>query len=110
MLSKKDILEINKAFHTGKLSNESSLNFALDHTYRSKNWIKTSAILARSIICDHVFEDGNKRTAAGVIATIMDLHSIPYIPERLDAAVIAIAKKNLKAITTIEKVILHARK
>ncbi len=110
MLSKKDIIEINKTFHTGKLSNESSLDFALNHVYRSKNWLKTAAILSRAILIDHVFEDGNKRTAVGMITGIMEMNSISFSPEKVDKAVISIAKSNITSIKKIERVITHVRK
>lgn len=110
MLSKKDIIEINKTFHTGKLSNESSLDFAISQIYRSRNWLKTAAILSRAILIDHVFEDGNKRTAAGMITGIMEMNSISFSPEKVDEAVINIAKSNITSIKKIEKVITHVRK
>ena len=109
MLSKKDIIGVNQKFHTGKLSNESSLNFAIAQVHRSQNWLKTTAILSRAILIDHVFEDGNKRTAAGVIAGIMEMNSIPYSPIKIDKAVIMIAKENIVSIAKIEKVIIYAR-
>ena len=110
MLSKKDIIELNKTFHTGKLSNESSLDFALSQVHRSKNWLKTAAVLSRAILIDHVFEDGNKRTAAGMITGIMEMNSISFSPERVDEAVINIARNNTTSIKQIEKVITHVRK
>jgi prophage maintenance system killer protein len=109
MLSKKDIIEINKTFHTGKLSNESSLDFALSHVYRSKNWLKTAAILSRAILIDHVFEDGNKRTAAGTIMTIMEMNKIAFSPAKIDNLVIDITKKNISKIRDVEKVIVRGR-
>ena len=109
MLSKKDVIEINKQFHLGTISNEGSLDYAIDLVYRSKNWLRVTAILTRAIVVDHVFEDGNKRTAAGVIATIMDLNKINYSPEKIDKVVLTIAKANLTNIKEIEKVIKDAR-
>lgn len=110
MLSRKDVIEANKQFHTGKVSNEGSLEFALSQIHQSRNWLKTAAVLSRAILVDHVFEDGNKRTAAAVIATIMELNHVSYHPEKIDEAVIAIAKKNARAISKIEKVVSNARK
>lgn len=109
MLSKKDVIEANKMFHTGKLSNEISLNFAISHVQRSRNWLRTAAVLSRAILIDHVFEDGNKRTAASIIAAIMELNNVGYSLERIDRAVLTIAKKNQTSITKIEKVISDAR-
>ena len=109
MLSKKDVIGANRLFHTGKLSNESRLDFALSRIHRSRNWLKTAAILSRSILINHVFEDGNKRTAASIIATIMELNNVPYTLEKIDQAVLAIAKKNQTSVTKIEKVISNVR-
>ena len=109
MLSKKDIIVINKDHHTGKFSNESSLDFAVSQVQRSKNWLKTAAILSRAILIDHVFEDGNKRTAAGVIAGVMEMNNMKYNPGKIDQIVIQIAKENITSIKQIEKVILRGR-
>ena len=109
MLSKKDIIEANKAFHTGKIANKSSLDFALSQVYRSPNWLKTAAVLARAILLDHVFEDGNKRTAAGIIATVMEMNKIPYAQDKIAKGVLAITKSNMHNIKEIEKVIANAQ-
>ena len=109
MLSKKDIIELKKTFHTGKLSNESSLDFALSQVYRSKNWLKTAAILSKAILIDHVFEDGNKRTAAGTIMTLMEMNTVAFVPAKIDNIVIDITKKNMTNIKNIEKVIVRGR-
>ncbi len=109
MLIKKDIVEINKTFHTGKLSNESSLDYALAQITRPKNWLKTAALLSRAILIDHVFEDGNKRTAAGVIMTIMQMHGLFFSVQKIDALIVAITKNNMTSIRDIEKEILHGR-
>ncbi len=110
MLSIKDIVEINRTFHSGKIANNGSLEFAVQELQRSKNWLKTCAVLARAIIIDHIFEDGNKRTAAGVIATIMEMNGISFSPEKLDKAIVTIAKTNVTNIHKIEKVIANVRK
>lgn len=109
MLSKKDIIVINQEFHTGKIANESSLDFGLAQVQRSKNWLKTAAILSRAILIDHVFEDGNKRTAAGVIAGIMEMNDIAYSADKINKAVLRITKQNITKIKEIEKVIANAR-
>jgi prophage maintenance system killer protein len=109
MLSKKDIIEINKAFHTGKVANMGSLDFALSQVYRSRNWLRTAAILSRAILVDHVFEDGNKRTTVGIVATLMEMHCVSFSQEGLDRAVVKIAKKNMINIQRIERVITNAR-
>lgn len=109
MLSKKDIIVTNREFHTGKIANEGSFDFAVAEVQRSKNWLKTAAILSRAILIDHVFEDGNKRTAAGVMMTLMRMNNIMFIPEKIDSIVVEITKKNITKIKDIEKVILRGR-
>lgn len=110
MLSSKDIITLNQTFHTGRVVNEGSLSYATAQTRRSRNWLRTAAVLTRALLVDHVFEDGNKRTAAAIITTLMDMHDINFVPEKITAAVITIAKQNIHNITNIERVISHARK
>lgn len=110
MLSKKDVIEINKGFSIGKLMNESSLDYAVKTTARSKNWLQSAAVLTRSILIDHAFEDGNKRTAAAVIMLLMELNKIPLDPEEIPKAVVKILKKNITSIHKIERLIKDAIK
>ena len=44
MLSKKDIISANRNSILEKLSNESSLDYAISLTHRSKNWLRTCAV------------------------------------------------------------------
>ena len=80
MLSRKDIIEINREFSSGKLMNGGSLDYAIKENERSRNWLRTAAIFTRAILIDHAFEDGNKRTAAAVIMMIMDMNNIWFAP------------------------------
>src|SRR3989338_2130681 len=72
-LTKKDIIALNQRFDQGKLHNEASLDFALSFCKRSANWTKELAYLTRAILLDHVFEEGNKRTALLLISTCADM-------------------------------------
>lgn len=103
MLSKKDVIEINKLFSNGIIINEGSLDYAVSSMARSRNWLKTSAHFTRAILIDHVFEDGNKRTAAAVIMLIMDLNKIPYDPQAVTVFIITTLKKNMSTINEIER-------
>jgi prophage maintenance system killer protein len=105
MLSKKDIIEINKEFSTGRVMNEGSLDFAVATNTRSRNWLRSAAILTRSIIIDHVFEDGNKRTAAAVMMLLMRLNKIMFDPELIPHIVVKILTKNITSIRDIERCI-----
>ncbi len=103
MLSKKDIIEINKLFSNGALINESSLDYVVNVMARSRNWLKASAHFTRAILIDHIFEDGNKRTAAAAIMLIMDLNKIPYDPQAVTVFIITVLKKNMVKIKEIER-------
>ena len=110
MLSKKDIITLNQQLHTGKIVNESSLDYTLENTRRSKNWLKTAAMITRAILIDHVFEDGNKRTAAAVVMTYFEANNIHYNPDNINKMIIAILKKNVTDIRQIERLIKNAIK
>lgn len=105
MLSKKDIIAINAEFDSGKLVNESSLDYALKTIARSKNWLRAAALLTRAILIDHVFEDGNKRTAVAVIRTHYEMHGIRYDRQKVNEMIVQMLKKNTTSITQIERFI-----
>ena len=105
MLSKKDIIEINKEFSIGRIMNESSLDFAVKTTARSKNWLRSAAVLTRAVLIDHVFEDGNKRTAAAGIMLLMRLNKIMFDPELIPNIIVKILTKNITNIREIERCI-----
>jgi prophage maintenance system killer protein len=108
MLSKKDIVELNKELSNGVIINESSLDFAVTTSARSKNWLKTAAIFTRAILIDHVFEDGNKRTAAGVIIFLMEMNNISFDPEKIPRIIVKILKNNITNLMEIERCIKDA--
>lgn len=105
MLSKKDIIEINKLFSNGVVINEGSLDYAVHTMARSRNWLKTSAHFTRAILIDHLFEDGNKRTAAAVILLIMDLNKVAYDPQAVTRVIVTLLTKNVTEIKEIERCI-----
>ncbi|MBI2666662.1 Fic family protein [Candidatus Woesearchaeota archaeon] len=108
MLSKKDLITFNKEFHEGKIVNESSLDFALDQAKRSKDWLKAMAYLVRAVAVDHVFEDGNKRTSALIILAISEMQGMEMDKRKVDEIVVTLAKKSMKDITKIERLIKNA--
>lgn len=105
MLSVKDLVSINQEFHRGEIINQGSLSFALDQAKRTKDWLKASAYLARAVLLDHVFADGNKRTAAAVIITFIDMQNLNFNKEKVNQAVVEIVKKNVKDIKKITRLI-----
>lgn len=102
LLSKKAIVTINRDLgERGILINESSLEYAIALARKSNNWLKSLAILVRSILVDHVFEEGNKRTTAVVIMTWLEMHNLNYNKDKINYLIIRMLKNN---ITNIEKI------
>jgi len=94
---------VNKKFHEGTTVNPGSLDYAVNTQARSRNWLRTAAVFCRSIMIDHAFADGNKRTTLMVVIGIMELNKIDYDPERLLKAIQLIAKKNMHNTRQIER-------
>jgi prophage maintenance system killer protein len=107
-LSIKDVLAINYVFANGRILDKGSLLFALDQANKSGSWLRACAYLVRAVLIDHVFEEGNKRTAAGIIAGFFEEQDITYHPEELAKAISKILMKNITSITAIERVIKNA--
>ncbi len=101
MFTVEDVIEINKEFDKGNLVNRSSLEFALSSASKTKDWITQLAYIIRSIVIDHTFEEGNKRTAVAVMIAYIKAHKKGYDVYKLDQIVIRVIKKN---ITDIEKI------
>ena len=102
------MIALNQQFSNGKIINASSLDFVLKQTYRSPHWFKTMCLLTRTIVIDHVFEDGNKRTTTAVIMAYLDLNGYVYNPDLISKVVLRIAQSNIKNITKIGILINHA--
>jgi prophage maintenance system killer protein len=101
MLSKKDIISFNQRFDKGYFENESSLDFALSFFKQNISWSKKIAYLIRAILIDHVFEEGNKRTAAAVLLFYAEQNG--YIIEQKKTVNI-IKRIVLQNITSIKKI------
>ena len=108
MLSTKDVVELNRSFSTGTVVNAGSLDYAIKTQARSRNWLRTAAVFARTILLDHVFEDGNKRTAAAVVMLLMEMHGVAYDPGAMPKIILKIIKQNITSITKLERGIRHA--
>ena len=105
IISANDIIEINKKFDKGHVVNKSSLDFAISSSDRSKDWITQLAYLVRAILIDHIFEEGNKRTATALISSVLELHKIAYDPIRIDKLIIQIVINNIIDLTLIRRLI-----
>jgi len=108
MLTLKDLITINRQFSIGNVTNKGSMDFVLAQTYRSKQWFKSMCLLVRAILIDHLFEDGNKRTAAAVIMAYLDMNSYNYNPDKVAETVLMIAKKSIKDVNKIGRLIKNA--
>lgn len=107
-ISKKDIIAINLKFDKGNIINNGSLDFALDEANKSKSWLKSCAVLVRAVLIDHIFEEGNKRTAAGIITGFFEENELLFNPEKIFSGIAKILMKNITSIAKIEEVILDA--
>jgi len=108
MLTKKQIIEVNKLFDKGKVINESSLEFALSSTNHTKDWITQLAYLLRAIVVDHIFEDGNKRTSAAIFVAYCKVHKKAYDIYKIDLIIRDLIQKNITDITKIRRMIKNA--
>jgi prophage maintenance system killer protein len=109
-LNKKDIIALNMKFEGGALHNEASLDFALSYANRTENWTRALAWLVRAILIDHVFEDGNKRVAALLIASYVEFEGHEVYNDKVAMLVKEVILKNTVSITKIEEMIKDAIK
>ncbi len=103
-----DLQAINKRFASGSLVNKESLEFAISHAIRSKDWREQLALVMRAILCDHVFEDGNKRTAAAYFIAVLEEYRLAYDPFKIDQMIVKIAKNNITNVKNIRRMIENA--
>jgi len=107
-ISKETITRINEGFG-GHLRNEASLDFALQQQENSKlGEYKKLAYLFRAILVDHVFTDGNKRTA--MFLTLIFANEINKIANHdlLLHHILSISTKNITQIRAIEERLRNA--
>lgn len=106
LLNKKDIIRMNQEIgENGSFANEASLDFALSVLKERKSWLYTLSYLVRSILIDHVFHDGNKRTAYALIRTVLNEQGIENDKQKIYLGVLTITKKNISNTMKIMRVI-----
>ena len=111
LLTKKDIIAFNQEIgELGDFNNESSLDFALSIVKTKKNWIYELSYLARSLLVDHVFQDGNKRTCLCVMIYYLETNGKIVDKDRLVHTIKKIAKNNITNPLLIGRLIYHATK
>tara|TARA_Y100000310_G_scaffold345527_1_gene466009 strand:- start:2391 stop:2804 length:414 start_codon:yes stop_codon:yes gene_type:complete len=109
-LTKKDIIALNQEFDKGTIHNESSLDFALNYAKKTENWTKALALLVRAILIDHVFEEGNKRTAALLIKSYAEYEGHKTYDDKIAKLIKDMLLKNISNIIRIEDMIKDAIK
>ncbi|MBI2110487.1 Fic family protein [Candidatus Woesearchaeota archaeon] len=108
MLNKQDVIEINKLFDKGTLVNSGSLEFALSSANKTKDEITQLAYLLRSILLDHVFVEGNKRTGAALFVSYCKEHKKGYDLYKIDLLIKEIIEKKISDIGKIRRKIKNA--
>lgn len=109
MLNKKDLIGINQEIGSnGKLHNEDSIDFALSIIKQNKSWLYELCYIVRSLLVDHCFEDGNKRTAIIVIIAYFETHGLDYDKDKLIKIVWNVSKKNINDINKLMRMIKNA--
>lgn len=109
IFNKKDLIRINQEIgEAGRLQNESSLDFALEMAKLKKGWLFELAYLLRSLLVDHAFQDGNKRTALALVILCFEEKRLDWDKERLLKALHEISKKNYQSIDKIMRVVKNA--
>ncbi|MFH1592940.1 MAG: hypothetical protein ABIB47_06255 [Candidatus Woesearchaeota archaeon] len=108
MITITDLVRVNKRFDNGNIVNNGSLDFALSLSKGTKDWIKQLAYVVRAILIDHVFEEGNKRTASALVMSLIELHRLAYDPQKVDDVIIRILQKNIIDILKIRRMIKNA--
>jgi len=91
---------------SGQLRDSSSITFALSLTKQKKSWLYELSYLIRSMLIDHPFVDGNKRTAYILCCLYFEDHQFSFQDELLVKTVHVIAKKNIQDINKIGRMIL----
>ena len=108
-LNKKDLIGINQQIGSnGKFHNEDSLDFTLSIIKQNKSWLYELSYIVRSLLVDHCFEDGNKRTAIVVIITYFENNDLNYDKDKLIKIVWSIAKTNITDINKLMRMIKNA--
>lgn len=109
MLDKKDIIRINQEIgEDGQFNNEGSLEYALSIIKHKKSWLYELSFIVRSLLVDHAFKDGNKRTALIIMITYLEDKNLEYDKERLTKIIWGISKKNINDINKIQRLIKSA--
>ena len=109
LINKKDLIGINKEIgENGELQNGSSLEYALSIIKHKKSWLYELSYLLRSLLVDHAFKDGNKRTALMLVVAYLKDKNIDHDKDDLSRIIWNISKKNITDINKIGRLIKSA--
>ena len=105
----KDIIRLNQEIgENGHLIKRSGNEFELDRIHKEKSWLRQAAMIVRALICDHAFQDGNKRTALMFAIGMFEIEGWEYDPQILVNSVHAVSRKNIVDISKIERLLKNA--
>src|SRR3989344_8712113 len=107
-ITEKDVIAINQKFDDGTIVNRGSFDFALNSIRKRQDWQEQIAYLLRALLIDHVFKDGNKRTATYLLIDALESGSFKFNQEELGILTVKIAKGNINDIKEIKKLIAGA--
>lgn len=107
IVSTKEIIDINQQFAEGIVLNSNSLDFAVKEANQTKSWLRACSVLVQAILIDHVFDEGNKRTAASIMISYFEARDIRYKPETIARIITTILMKNITNLIQIERMIKH---
>ena len=79
--------------------------FILSTLKHSKDWVTQLAYILRGILIDHIFEEGNKRTALAVMLVYFEANKKAYDIYKTEKIITEIILKNIKDINKIRRMI-----
>lgn len=109
-ISEKDVIAMNRLFDKGHVINRGGLEFAVSSANQERSWLKATAVLVRAVLIDHIFEEGNKRTAAVLVMGAMERQGLSFDRDKVVQGITLLLKKNTTSIENIQKVIKDAIK
>jgi len=105
MLREEDIVNINKKFDSGRVVNKGSMNFVISNIKNTKLWTTQLAYILRGLLIDHLFEEGNKRTALAIMLTYFEANNKAYDIYKTEKVITTIILKNIDSIEKIRRLI-----
>lgn len=104
-INEKEVIGINQKFDEGVIVNRGSLDFALNSIRKSQDWQEQIVYLLRALLVDHIFKDGNKRTATYLLINALERENFDFHEEEIVKLSIKIAKESISDIKEIKKLV-----